>query len=309
MFSDFAMAPSPQMRHPTRLRVPVTVPGVLSAIVVALASGTTSCVLVMDSDFDKYRAAASDESAPDASVGGMGGAPEDAAPEADGALESGVAGMGGKSGMGGGAGMGGDAGMGGNGGTTPPPTCTDGLQNQGEKGIDCGGPCPPCPSVGFSHLETFNMFPSWGPDGPYTVAGTCADDEFVDGWGISNVADGLFTRANGLYAAIDTDKLVYAGLLCDDSMFSPEIDTREATAITIEFDSSLDVLDSTTASVWLVRDGTAQQVWSESAPAINQHVEIGPVPANGAAKISVFFRYEAMYEFYWKVDNVRIEGS
>jgi hypothetical protein len=28
----------------------------------------------------------------------------------------------------------------------PPATCTDGIQNQGETGIDCGGPCAPCPS-------------------------------------------------------------------------------------------------------------------------------------------------------------------
>ncbi len=27
----------------------------------------------------------------------------------------------------------------------PTPTCTDGIQNQGETGIDCGGPCAPCP--------------------------------------------------------------------------------------------------------------------------------------------------------------------
>lgn len=27
----------------------------------------------------------------------------------------------------------------------PPPTCTDGIQNQGETGIDCGGPCAACP--------------------------------------------------------------------------------------------------------------------------------------------------------------------
>jgi len=26
----------------------------------------------------------------------------------------------------------------------PAPTCTDGIQNQGETGIDCGGPCAPC---------------------------------------------------------------------------------------------------------------------------------------------------------------------
>ena len=26
----------------------------------------------------------------------------------------------------------------------PPPSCVDGVQNQGETGIDCGGPCPAC---------------------------------------------------------------------------------------------------------------------------------------------------------------------
>jgi len=28
----------------------------------------------------------------------------------------------------------------------PCPSCEDGIQNQGEEGIDCGGPCKPCPS-------------------------------------------------------------------------------------------------------------------------------------------------------------------
>jgi hypothetical protein len=28
----------------------------------------------------------------------------------------------------------------------PTPTCTDGIQNQGETGIDCGGPCAACPT-------------------------------------------------------------------------------------------------------------------------------------------------------------------
>ncbi|MDG1477484.1 MAG: T9SS type A sorting domain-containing protein, partial [Vicingaceae bacterium] len=30
-------------------------------------------------------------------------------------------------------------------GSPPTPTCTDGIQNQGETGVDCGGPCPACP--------------------------------------------------------------------------------------------------------------------------------------------------------------------
>ena len=32
----------------------------------------------------------------------------------------------------------------------PCPTCNDGVQNQGETGIDCGGPCAPCQTTGGS---------------------------------------------------------------------------------------------------------------------------------------------------------------
>lgn len=31
------------------------------------------------------------------------------------------------------------------GGSAPKPTCSDGIRNQGEGGVDCGGPCDPCP--------------------------------------------------------------------------------------------------------------------------------------------------------------------
>jgi len=32
-------------------------------------------------------------------------------------------------------------------GSTPAPTCSDGIQNQGEDDIDCGGPCTACPAA------------------------------------------------------------------------------------------------------------------------------------------------------------------
>jgi hypothetical protein len=32
------------------------------------------------------------------------------------------------------------------------PTCSDGIQNQGETGVDCGGPCPACPPSGETVL-------------------------------------------------------------------------------------------------------------------------------------------------------------
>src|SRR5208283_2039556 len=38
----------------------------------------------------------------------------------------------------------------------PVPTCTDGIQNQGETGIDCGGPCPnACPYNNLAHTKKY----------------------------------------------------------------------------------------------------------------------------------------------------------
>ncbi|MBK7389722.1 MAG: hypothetical protein IPI23_11835 [Bacteroidetes bacterium] len=34
---------------------------------------------------------------------------------------------------------------------TPTATCSDGIQNQGETGIDCGGPCAACPTATLSN--------------------------------------------------------------------------------------------------------------------------------------------------------------
>ena len=44
------------------------------------------------------------------------------------------------------------------------PTCSDGIQNQGETGIDCGGPCPPCCPCSASPARPFLLSPpsvSW----------------------------------------------------------------------------------------------------------------------------------------------------
>jgi len=51
----------------------------------------------------------------------------------------------------------------------PPPTCSDGIQNQNETGIDCGGTCPACPEgdstiLLASYFET--GWDSWIDGGP-----------------------------------------------------------------------------------------------------------------------------------------------
>ena len=106
-----------------------------------------------------------------------------------------------------------------------------------------------------------------------------------------------------------TDDILYVGLLCDDALFTPEFDTRGATQVVVQFDSSLLTYTNTRASVGIIRDGTSEEVWSRSVDGVNRHEVLEPMPTNGATTVSFYFRYEATYEFYWKIDNIRIDGT
>jgi hypothetical protein len=43
--------------------------------------------------------------------------------------------------------------------STPTPTCSDGIQNQGETGVDCGGPCTACQTVLCNGNGSASYFP------------------------------------------------------------------------------------------------------------------------------------------------------
>lgn len=52
----------------------------------------------------------------------------------------------------------------------PDPTCFDGKKNQGEKGIDCGGPCVPCEKqIEAREIETTEAAFIYGGPGKYDV--------------------------------------------------------------------------------------------------------------------------------------------
>lgn len=55
----------------------------------------------------------------------------------------------------------------------PIPTCSDGIQNQGEQGVDCGGPCSACPSCSDGIMNQGETGIDCG--GPCQACGTCSD--------------------------------------------------------------------------------------------------------------------------------------
>ncbi len=83
----------------------------------------------------------------------------------------------------------------------PLPTCTDGIQNQGETGIDCGGPCAPCPCTGTNVTVsiTFDNYPeetSWTiRQGTTTVASGGPYGSQPDG----STSNTVVCLANGCY--------------------------------------------------------------------------------------------------------------
>lgn len=74
---------------------------------------------------------------------------------------------------------------------SPPATCNDGIQNQGETGVDCGGPCPPC------------CVDNDG-DGHFAISGSCSsgydcnDNDAAIYPGATEICDGKDNGCNGL---------------------------------------------------------------------------------------------------------------
>ena len=122
------------------------------------------------------------------------------------------------------------------------PTCSDGVQNQGETGIDCGGPCAACPTcndgiqnqgeTGIDCGGPCNACPPPPPGGETIILASYFEtgwDSWVDG-GIDA------TRLNTSYSY----EGAYSIQLRDNSssqssMTSPALNLLDATGVEIEF--------------------------------------------------------------------------
>ncbi len=105
---------------------------------------------------------------------------------------------------------------------TPCFTCSDGIQNQGETGIDCGGPCPACPPP-----------PPPPPGGEVVLLASYFEtgwDSWIDGGADATRISNSSNAWEGLYSIRLTDN---SGV--QSSMTSPSFNLSTATGLEIEF--------------------------------------------------------------------------
>ena len=126
----------------------------------------------------------------------------------------------------------------------PSSSCTDGIQNGQETGVDCGGPdCPACPTCtdGIQNGQETGV-DCGGPDCPACPGGGCTDveidyNEFVTTWGIWNDggSDCRISPNDQQFA----NTTPYCVRLRDDSnssnLFSDALDLSNYDEITITF--------------------------------------------------------------------------
>jgi len=95
--------------------------------------------------------------------------------------------------------------------TDPVPTCSDGILNQGEKDVDCGGPCPPCDTITLTaEISGYNWvaknIDAVASGGKLTIT---ADNAVTPLWQVTLVHDGAFSP--GTYPLSSSSKLLQLG--------------------------------------------------------------------------------------------------
>ena len=185
--------------------------------------------------------------------------------------------------------------------TGPAPTCTDGIMNGDETGIDCGGSvCPPCNTGGCTYeLIDFNNFDS--------------------GWGIWNDG-GSDCRRNGrdaAYANSGTRCVRLRDNTATSTMTTDDLDLSSYDELTVDFNYITNSMDNANEDFWLQvsLDGGASfntvEEWNLGDEFTNGTREFDNVVIDGpfTANTQLRFRCDASGNSDWVyIDDVEITG-
>ncbi len=113
-----------------------------------------------------------------------------------------------------------------------PETCTDGIQNNGETGVDCGGPnCDPCPSPPTTAAATPPVRNAWDVISLYSDAYTDVASNFDAGWCGANSVEEVMIAGN---ATLAWKSNVCQGIVLDAGVDASAFNTAAGTNLHVD---------------------------------------------------------------------------
>jgi len=159
--------------------------------------------------------------------------------------------------------------------TTPAPTtadvepsCSDGIKNQGESGVDCGGPCPACSASDATAPSISITCPSPGTYSSPTisVSGTASDNAGLSKVEVKVGFGGTYRLVTGT-TSWSTSGLVLAG--GSNTIYAKAIDaagnTKE-TSIAVTYDSSASLQEGTCCGTGVFTPETGESIETIGIP-------------------------------------------
>ncbi len=185
--------------------------------------------------------------------------------------------------------------------------CGDGLDNDADGDTDCDdagcGPSAFCPVVLVS--EGFDRWPPF-----YWIFVNDGDPGYMT-WVSSAGTSHTLPGSVGLFAVADSNAL---GVMTDhdDLIFTPEFSCQGYTHFALEFlHTYRDYSDTDVATVGVTLDGGLYS-WiplatytADTAEGVRERLDL-TAACGGSAQAWVYFRYEATWDWYWLLDEVRV---
>ena len=205
------------------------------------------------------------------------------------------------------------------------PTCTDGVQNGEETGVDCGGPdCPPCPTCtdGVQNGEETGV-DCGGPDCPPCSGGctytTIDFNNFDSGWGIWNDGGSDCRRSanDAAYANSGSRCVRLRDNTSTSVMTTDDLDLTAVDELTVDFTYIARSMDNSNEDFWLQistnggSNYTTVEEWNQGDEFENLVREFDSVviPGPFSANTRLRFRCDASGNSDWVyIDDVNIDG-
>ncbi|MEL6862882.1 MAG: zinc-dependent metalloprotease [Bacteroidota bacterium] len=207
----------------------------------------------------------------------------------------------------------------------PAPTCTDGIQNGNETGVDCGGPdCPPCPTCTDGIQNGDETGVDCGGSCP-PCGGTCTYqvidfNNFDNSWGIWNDGgnDCRRTTRDAAYSVGGTGACVrLRDNTAASTMTTDVLNLSQYEELTVDFSYYPRSMDNSNEDFWLLvsTDGgtnfTLIEEWNRDDEFVNdtRYFDNVVIPGPFTANTLLQFRCDASGNSDWVyIDNVEVSG-